>query len=115
MSISKSLCKLVMNLTKQPELMAQIKGATTDEGEKKSIAESAADIMQKIFTSCLMDRSSTRFEKPKGKKAGVYLFANLVLKLLISVRRLQPAPSRHRNSRLTTACSATNPASPSRC
>ncbi|OIW28442.1 hypothetical protein CONLIGDRAFT_377378 [Coniochaeta ligniaria NRRL 30616] len=84
MSISKSLCKLVMNLMKQPELMAQIKRATTDEGERKSIAESAADIIQKIFTSCLLDRSSARWDKPKGKKAGVYLFANLVLKLLIS-------------------------------
>ncbi|KAB5577715.1 hypothetical protein GE09DRAFT_529386 [Coniochaeta sp. 2T2.1] len=84
-SISKSLCKLVMNLTKQPHLMAQIKSATTtDEGERKSIAESAADIIQKIFTSCLLDRSSARFDRPKGKKAGVYLFANLVLKLLIS-------------------------------
>jgi hypothetical protein len=85
MSISKSLCKLVMNLRKQPQLMAQIKKVTTDEGERKSIAESAADIIQKIFTSCLMDRSSTRYAQPKGKKAGVYLFANLVLKLLISV------------------------------
>lgn len=66
--------------------MAQIKKVTTEEGERKSIAESTADIIQKIFTSCLMDRSSTRWTQPKGKKAGVYLFANLVLKLLISVR-----------------------------
>jgi hypothetical protein len=65
--------------------MAQIKKDTTGEGERKSVVESAADIIQKIFTSCLTDRSSTRWTVPKGKKVGVYIFANLVLKLLFTV------------------------------
>ncbi|KAK4126569.1 hypothetical protein N657DRAFT_569651 [Parathielavia appendiculata] len=86
MSLSESLSKLVMGLTRQPHLLAQIQGDTTEEdaGEKRTIVELAADIIQKIFTSCLTDRSSTRWSQPKGKKVAVYLFANLTLKLLFA-------------------------------
>lgn len=92
MSLSESLSKLVMSLTRQPHLLAQIQGDATGEeaGERKSIVELAADIIQKIFTSCLTDRSSTRWSPPKGKKVAVYLFANLTLKLLFAVRKLYP-------------------------
>jgi len=67
--------------------MAKIQGDLTgdESGEKKSIVELAADVIQKIFTSCLTDRSSTRWSQPKGKKVAVYLFANLTLKLLFAV------------------------------
>jgi len=94
MSLSESLSKLVMSLTRQPHLMAQIQGGGNmtsggdDAGEQKSIVELAADIIQKIFTSCLGDRSSTRWSPPKGKKVAVYLFANLTLKLLFAVSYL---------------------------
>ncbi|KAK4099668.1 hypothetical protein N658DRAFT_508494 [Parathielavia hyrcaniae] len=86
MSLSESLSKLVMGLTRQPHLMAQIQGDMTEEdaGEKRTIVELAADIIQKIFTSCLTDRSSTRWSQPKGKKVAVYLFANLTLRLLFA-------------------------------
>ncbi|KAL2263170.1 hypothetical protein VTK26DRAFT_7921 [Humicola hyalothermophila] len=89
LSLSESLSKLVMNLTKQPHLMAEIQGDATGEesGEKKSVVELAADIIQKIFTSCLTDRSSTRWSQPKGKKVAVYLFANLTLKLLFACEK----------------------------
>ncbi|KAL2200676.1 hypothetical protein P885DRAFT_28311 [Corynascus similis CBS 632.67] len=89
MSISESLSKLVMGLTRQPHLLAQIQGETTGEesGERKSIVELAADIIQKIFTSCLTDRSSTRWSEPKGKKVAVYQFANLTLKLLFACNK----------------------------
>ncbi|KAK4450049.1 cop9 signalosome complex subunit 12 [Podospora aff. communis PSN243] len=86
LSFSDSLSKLVMGLTRKPELIAQIQGSTSgdESGEKKSIVELAADVIQKIFTSCLTDRSSTRWSPPKGKKVAVYLFANLTLKLLFA-------------------------------
>ncbi len=81
------LSKLVMAINRQRrKLMSRIRTqAAGDEGETKSIAEAAADIIQKIFTSCLTDRSSTRWSQPKGKKVAVYIFANLVLKLLFAV------------------------------
>ncbi|KAK0645562.1 hypothetical protein B0T16DRAFT_411451 [Cercophora newfieldiana] len=86
MSFSESLSKLVMGLTRKPELIAQIQGgmAGDESGERKSIVELAADVIQKIFTSCLTDRSSNRWSPPKGKKVAVYLFANLTLKLLFA-------------------------------
>ncbi|AEO55129.1 hypothetical protein MYCTH_2298612 [Thermothelomyces thermophilus ATCC 42464] len=89
MSLSESLSKLVMSLTRQPHLLAQIQGDMTGEesGERKSIVELAADIIQKIFTSCLTDRSSTRWSEPKGKKVAVYQFANLTLKLLFACNK----------------------------
>ncbi|KAL2267781.1 hypothetical protein VTJ83DRAFT_5058 [Remersonia thermophila] len=86
MSLSESLSKLVMGLNRQPQLLAEIEGdvAGDEGGERKSVVELAADIIQKIFTSCLTDRSSTRWSQPKGKKVAVYLFANLTLKLLFA-------------------------------
>lgn len=85
MALSESLSKLVMSLTRQPEVLALIEGDETGDGESKSVVEMAADIIQKFFTSCLGDRSSTRWAPPKGKKVAVYLFANLTLKLLFAV------------------------------
>ncbi|KAK3944775.1 protein CSN12 [Diplogelasinospora grovesii] len=88
-SLSESLSKLVIGLTRRPQLLSQIQGDMTGDegGEKKSIVELAADIIQKIFTSCLTDRSSTRWQPPKGKKVAIYLFANLTLKLLFACEK----------------------------
>lgn len=85
-SLSEALSKVVMMLHRRPELMSGRRAATGDE-DSKSMVEQSADIIQKIFTSCLTDRSSTRFARPEGKKVGVYIFANLVLKLLFTVSR----------------------------
>lgn len=82
-SLSEALSKVVMILHKQPGLMAGRRIVAGDE-DSKSMIESSADIIQKIFTSCLSDRSSTRFAKPEGKKVGVYIFANLILRLLFT-------------------------------
>ncbi|KAK3353454.1 hypothetical protein B0T25DRAFT_479711 [Lasiosphaeria hispida] len=106
MSLSESLSKLVMGLTRQPHLIAQIQGDMTgdESGERKSIVELAADVIQKIFTSCLSDRSSSRTQPPKGKKVAVYLFANLTLKLLFACEKSRLAVQ------MFTNLSATGPA-----
>lgn len=83
-SLSEGLSKVVMMLHRRPELMTGRRAVAGDE-DSKSMVEQSADIIQKIFTSCLTDRSSTRFAKPEGKKVGVYIFANLVLRLLFTV------------------------------
>lgn len=92
-SLSESLSKLVMVLNKRPDLTSTLKLASGDE-ERKSIVENTADTIQKIFTTCLTDRTSTRWSKPEGKKVGVYIFANLVLKLLFTVRYQNPKKER---------------------
>ncbi|OHE94321.1 PCI domain-containing protein [Colletotrichum orchidophilum] len=85
MSLCESLSRLTMMLSKRPDLTRNIRNVDAD--DRKSIAESSAEIIQKIFTTCLTDRSSARYSKPEGKKVGVYMFANLVLKLLFACRR----------------------------
>ncbi|TQN74794.1 Acetyl-CoA acetyltransferase, partial [Colletotrichum shisoi] len=85
MSLCESLARLTMMLSRRPDLTRNIRNVDAD--DRKSIAESSAEIIQKIFTTCLTDRSSARYSKPEGKKVGVYMFANLVLKLLFACRR----------------------------
>ncbi|KAF4997398.1 hypothetical protein FGRMN_3889 [Fusarium graminum] len=83
MSLSETLARLTMSLNRRPDLARRLRAVDED----KTIAESSAEIIQKIFTTCLTDRSSGRYAKPEGKKIGVYMFANLVLKLLFACRR----------------------------
>ncbi|KAI5463368.1 hypothetical protein BGZ63DRAFT_462648 [Mariannaea sp. PMI_226] len=83
MSLSETLARFTMTLNRRPDLTRHLRSVDED----KSIAESSAEIIQKIFTICLTDRSSGRDAKPEGKKVGVYMFANLVLKLLFACRR----------------------------
>lgn len=87
MSLSETLARLTMTLNRRPDLTRRLRSADED----KTIAESSAEIIQKIFTTCLTDRSSGRYSKPEGKKIGVYMFANLVLKLLFAAR-VPPLP-----------------------
>lgn len=83
MSLSETLARLTMTLSRRPDLTRRLN--VGDEDNRKSVAESSAEIIQKIFTTCLTDRTSGRYSKPEGKKIGVYMFANLVLKLLFTV------------------------------
>lgn len=82
MSFSVTLARFTLQLNRRPDLTRRIRSVDEDSGGK-SVAESSAEIIQKIFTTCLTDRSVGRV--PEGKKVGVYMFANLVLKLLFAV------------------------------
>lgn len=92
MSLSETLARLTMMLNRRPDLTRKLVSVGGDD-DKKSVAESSAEIIQKIFTTCLTDRASGgggaggRASKLEGKKVGVYMFANLVLKLLFACRR----------------------------
>ncbi|EFY93443.1 PCI domain-containing protein [Metarhizium acridum CQMa 102] len=81
MSFSVTLARFTLQLNRRPDLTRRIRSVDEDSGGK-SVAESSAEIIQKIFTTCLTDRSVGRV--PEGKKVGVYMFANLVLKLLFA-------------------------------
>lgn len=74
-----------MTLNKRPDLTKKLRTMDTGEEDQKSVVENTAEIIQKVFTACLTDRSSQRFARPEGKKVGVYIFANVVLKLLFAV------------------------------
>ena len=86
MSLCETLARLTMTVHRRPDLTRRLRAV--DDDSRKSIAESSAEIIQKIFTTCLTDRSGGpvgRQARPEGKKSGVYMFANLVLKLLFAV------------------------------
>ncbi|EMR70514.1 putative pci domain-containing protein [Eutypa lata UCREL1] len=92
-SLCASLSKLSMTLNKRPDLTRQLRTMVDAGGEEeqKSIVEHTTEIIQKIFTACLSDRSSLRNAQPEGKKVGVYIFANVTLKLLFACRKTQIA------------------------
>ncbi|KAI2607608.1 uncharacterized protein GGS25DRAFT_496760 [Hypoxylon fragiforme] len=81
-SLCASLSTLSMTLNKRPDLTMKLAALHAGDEERKSVIEVTAEIMQKFFTTCLTDRSSTRFAEPTGKKVGIYIFANKTLKLL---------------------------------
>ncbi|ROT39447.1 hypothetical protein SODALDRAFT_275484 [Sodiomyces alkalinus F11] len=85
MSLCETMSRLTMQVSRRPELTRRLRNVEAD--DRKSIAEMSAEIIQKIFTTCLTDRTSGRYSKPEGKKIGVYMFANLVLRLLFACRR----------------------------
>ncbi|PNH42378.1 hypothetical protein VD0004_g4884 [Verticillium dahliae] len=89
MSLCETMSRLTMMVSRRPDLTMRLRNVEAD--DRKSIAETSAEIIQKIFTTCLTDRTSARYSKPEGKKIGVYMFANLVLKLLFACRRTQLA------------------------
>jgi nuclear mRNA export protein PCID2/THP1 len=75
-----------MTLHKRPDLTKKLNRMDMGEDDQTSIVGTTAEVIQKIFTTCLTDRSSQRYAQPEGKKVGVYIFANLTLKLLFAVR-----------------------------
>ncbi|KAJ8110373.1 hypothetical protein ONZ43_g5885 [Nemania bipapillata] len=86
-SLCGSLSKLSMTLNKRPDLTNKLNAVATGDDDQASIVGTTAEVIQKIFTTCLTDRSSQRYAQPEGKKVGVYIFANLTLKLLFACRK----------------------------
>ena len=91
--LSKVLAKLAMGLDRRPELIAHLlrmEGRSNqDESiEKVTLVEKSANVVREAFIKCLTDRSGTPgvHGKPEGKRVGIYLMANLCLKLLFQVR-----------------------------
>ncbi|KAJ5917742.1 hypothetical protein N7454_010117 [Penicillium verhagenii] len=96
--LSKVLAKLAMGLDRQPDLIAHIlrmEGGTNQEDnvEKVTLVEQSANVVREAFIKCLTDRSGTPGPngKPEGKRVGIYLLANLCLKLLFKCGKLRNA------------------------
>lgn len=90
--LSKVLAKLAMGLDRRPELIAHLlrqEGSSNQEEsvEKVTLVEQSANVVREAFIKCLTDRSGTPgiHGKPEGKRVGIYLMANLCLKLLFQV------------------------------
>lgn len=114
--LSKVLAKLAMGLDRRPDLVAHLlreqSGASKEEAaEKVTLVEQAANVVREAFIKCLTDRSAAPGSKPEGKRLGIYLMANLCLKLLFKVGYLSDLYV----SVLLIRHSAVNCEMPSRC
>lgn len=88
--LCKVLAKFAIGLDRQPELIAHLlrEGADTEGAtEKVTLVEKSANVVREAFIKCLTDRTGTPgvHGKPEGKRVGIYLMANLCLKLLFKV------------------------------
>ncbi|KAI9762901.1 MAG: hypothetical protein M1840_001135 [Geoglossum simile] len=87
-SLSIALSKLAITLDKRPDLTAHIfqrqafMGGDDETVAKQTLVESTAELLQRAFTICLIDRSKSATARLAGKRTGIYTIANLVLKLL---------------------------------
>ncbi|KAL1954744.1 hypothetical protein VTO42DRAFT_744 [Malbranchea cinnamomea] len=94
--LSKVLAKLAIGLDRRPELIAHLLRDSMDEEgaiEKVTLVEKSANVVREAFIKCLTDRSGTPglHGKPEGKRVGIYLMANLCLKLLFKCGKLRNA------------------------
>jgi len=92
------VCRLAIGLDRQPELLAgsRMEGAGEEGGYRETLPEKAANIIRVAFTTALNDRSGSpggldSHGKPEGKKRGIYILANLCLKILFQCRKTRNA------------------------
>jgi len=97
---AKLVCRLAIGLDKQPDLIMHLKsaqqggGAGEEGGARETLPERAANILRQAFVTCLNDRVSglpAESGQPAGKKRGIYLIANLCLRILFQCRKTRNA------------------------
>lgn len=85
-SYANTFAQVTIWLDKQPELVANLNMVVTEEGEKESLAEKAANIVRQAFVTCLSDKG----QGIRGtKKVAVYQLANTCLKILFQCDQKQ--------------------------
>ena len=101
-ALSKRLARLAIGLDKRPELIAHLTergtgaGGNDEVGERVTLVESSANVIREAFKKCLSERSGNTSGvdssgKPEGRRVGIYLTANLCLKLFFHCKKLRSA------------------------
>jgi hypothetical protein len=89
------VCRLAIGLDKQPQLIAHLKSqqaGSEDGGPRETLPERAANILRQAFVTCLNDRTPvTPGKKLEGRKRGIYIIANICLKILFQCRKTRNA------------------------
>ncbi|CAK4031763.1 Hypothetical predicted protein [Lecanosticta acicola] len=92
---AKVICKLAIFIDKHPERFAHLKpnrGGGEDDGPSSTLPERAAELLRGGLTTCLNDRfSSIEDGRVQGKKRGIYLIANVCLKIFFQCRKTRNA------------------------
>jgi hypothetical protein len=100
-SFSKTLARLSIGLDRRPELIAHLTRRTStgggdEAGERVTLVESSANVIREAFKKCLSERSGDKTGldsngRPEGRRIGIYLCANICLKLFFHCRKLRSA------------------------
>lgn len=100
-SLSRTLTRLAIGLDKRPELIAHLEPHRLtvngeDGAERVTLVEASANVIREAFKKCLSERSASPTgidadDKPEGRRIGIYLCANLCLKLFFQCRKLRSA------------------------
>ena len=100
-SLSRTLARLAIGLDKRPDLVAHLtrrESTVGSEGgtERVTLVESSANVIREAFKKCLSERSgpSSGIDSngnPEGRRLGIYITANLCLKLFFQCRKLRSA------------------------
>lgn len=99
-SLSQTLARLAIGLDKRPDLTENLTRRESALGgdeaaERVTLVESSANVIREAFKKCLSERSGNASGiengKPEGRRIGIYLTANLCLKLFFHCRKLRSA------------------------
>ena len=99
-ALSKILSKLAIDLDKRPELVANLTRresiAQEEAVERVTLVESTANVIREAFKKCLSERSGNvsgidNNGRPEGRRVGIYVTANLCLKLFFHCKKLRSA------------------------
>ena len=100
-SLSQTLARLSIGLDKRPDLTEHLNRrestvAGEEAVERVTLVESSANVIREAFKKCLSERSGNlsgidNNGKPEGRRVGIYLTANLCLKLFFHCRKLRSA------------------------
>lgn len=99
-SLSRTLARLAIGLDKRPELIEHLirreSVVESEATERVTLVESSANTIREAFKKCLSERSGPPSGidsngKPEGRRIGIYLMANLCLKLFFHCRKLRSA------------------------
>ena len=100
-SLSRTLARLAIGLDKRPDLIAHLiqresATGTEEAAERVTLVESSANVIREAFKKCLSERSGNasgldRNGKPEGRRIGIYMTANICLKLFFHCKKLRSA------------------------
>lgn len=101
-SLSRTLARLAIGLDKRPELVAHLTrrestaGGSEEAAERVTLVEGTANVIREAFKKCLSERGGNSSGlnvngTPEGRRTGIYVTANLCLKLFFHCRKLRSA------------------------
>jgi hypothetical protein len=100
-SLSRTLARLAIGLDKRPELIQHLSRRESTVGgeegaERVTLVEGSANTIREAFSKCLSERNGNASGvdsngRPEGRRIGIYMTANLCLKLFFQCRKLRSA------------------------